>query len=98
MSARAPEDARRSPDQSPIGKGTIIRHRGKTVHNAKPGHFICADCHHERDLLSNIARTISGRVYCGGCATKKHRVDRALYQAAESEAAARTRPRAAYLA
>jgi hypothetical protein len=40
------------------------------VRHAKPGYFMCADCHHERDLLTNIARTINGRIYCGGCAAK----------------------------
>lgn len=72
-------------------------HLEEIVRKAKPGYFMCADCHHERDLLANIARTINGRVYCGGCATKKIRFDRMLQQAADSETAARHRPRSIYL-
>ena len=68
------------------------------MRHAKPGYFMCADCRHERDLLTNISRTISGKVYCGGCATKKHRFDRVVQQAVECEASARNRQRPTHLA
>lgn len=52
------------------------------MHEAKPGHFICAECGHERDLLTNIARTIDGKTYCGGCAAKKKHLEHVASQQA----------------
>lgn len=54
------------------------------MHKANSGQFICADCGHERDLLSNIARTIDGKTYCGGCAAKKKHLDRLAKERAAS--------------
>jgi hypothetical protein len=77
------------------------RHHYSTLEDivrlAQPGCFICADCRHERDLLTNTARTINGAVYCGGCAASKRRLEHTLQRAVDSEAMARKRQRAPYL-
>ena len=54
------------------------------MHTPKAGHFICIVCGHERDMLSNIVRTIDGHTYCGGCAAKKKHSDRIAREDTES--------------